>query len=292
MPQLYSRVFLQILDSSLANDWRARYVFEDFLKLANEDGVVDMTREAIARRTNVPLEIVAHGIEVLEAPDAGSRDPSEEGRRLIRLDDHRDWGWRVVNWCRYDAIRSSFEHRAAKARDMKRYREKLLSEPSPKSTKNDLLTSNTPPEDPLHVTSRSLHVDYMSSTKARKAEAEHVEAVYAAYPKKCARKAAEKAIRKALMEVGYETLLERVKAYSEARKGQDPQFTPHPATWFNQGRFNDDPATWKSTPSVNGGSSHRPTVADERNKFIGGQEVWEATSGKLALEAGKGFGPR
>ncbi len=44
-------------------------------------------------------------------------------------------------------------------------------------------------------------------------------------------------------------------------------------------------------PPVNGSNGpHRPTVADERNRFIGGQEIWEATSGKLALEEGKGFG--
>jgi len=263
MPQLYSRVFLQILDSSLANDWRARYVFEDFLKLANEDGVVDMTREAISRRTNVPIDVVAHGIEILEAPDPGSRGPAEEGRRLIRLDDHRDWGWRVVNWERYDSIRSSVEHRQAKAREMRNYRAKKHSEPSPKNAQNDVQASNTPPEDPLHVTSRSLHVDYMSSTKAKKAEAEHVEAVYAAYPKKVAKKAAQKAIRRALMEVGYETLLERVQAYSEATKGQDRQFIPFPASWFNAGRYADDPETWVNKPN-----GHRRPEANQTQEVI------------------------
>ena len=81
-------------------------MFEDLLKLANEDGVVDMTRQAISRRTNVPLEIVTASISYLEAPDPGSRDKEEDGRRLVRLDDHRDWGWRIVNFLKYDSIRS------------------------------------------------------------------------------------------------------------------------------------------------------------------------------------------
>lgn len=131
MPQLYSRVFVKILESSLADDWKARFVFEDFLKLANEDGVVDMTKAAIARRTNVPLEVVTHGISVLEAPDPGSRDTEEDGRRIVRLDDHRDWGWRIVNFIKYDAIRSNIEHRNANARRMARYRAKKASETPP-----------------------------------------------------------------------------------------------------------------------------------------------------------------
>ena len=34
MSQLYARIFTQILDSSLAEDWRARHVFEDLYATA------------------------------------------------------------------------------------------------------------------------------------------------------------------------------------------------------------------------------------------------------------------
>ena len=98
---MYAKVFAQIFDSSIAEDYRVRLVFEDFLKLANIDGVVDMTQEAIARRTNVPLDVVIHGIAELEKPDPKSRSNAEDGRRIIRLDDHRDWGWFIVNYQRY-----------------------------------------------------------------------------------------------------------------------------------------------------------------------------------------------
>lgn len=105
MAQLYARVFVQVLDSSLAQNFQARHVFEDLLKLC-DNGIVDMTREAIARRINVPLELVNAAITYLESPDPNSRDPSEDGRRIVRLDGHRDWGWRIVNWESYERIRN------------------------------------------------------------------------------------------------------------------------------------------------------------------------------------------
>ncbi len=108
---MFAKVFTQILDSSLAEDYQVRLVFEDFLKLANVDGVVDMTIEAIVRRTNVPADIVRRGIVKLESPDPTSRNPDFEGRRIVRLDEHREWGWRIVSYTKYREIRSESDRR-------------------------------------------------------------------------------------------------------------------------------------------------------------------------------------
>jgi hypothetical protein len=121
---VFVKVFAQILDSSIAEDYLVRLVFEDLLKLANSDGVVDMTTPAIARRTNVPLEIVARGIEVLSQPDKESRSPDEEGRRIVLLDAHRPWGWRIVNYLHYRNIRDE-EGRRAYMRDYMRNRRNI-----------------------------------------------------------------------------------------------------------------------------------------------------------------------
>lgn len=158
--------------------------------------------------------------------------------------------------------------------------------------------SVTPSEAEAHTQTESesdllpVEVELAANHKsAKKMEEAHVAEIYEAYPKKASRKDAEKAIRKALMEVGFDDLLSKVKAYAEARKGQDAQFTPYPATWFNAAKYDDDPTTWKHNGNSGSGSGyHRPSVADERNSLIGGQEIWEATSGKRALEEGKGFG--
>jgi Helix-turn-helix domain len=69
--------------------------------------------------------------------------------------------------------------------------------------------------------------------------------IYDAYPKKAARPAAFKAIKRALESVDAEKLLETTKLYAKTVNGCDPQFIPYPATWFNQERYNDNPIVWK-----------------------------------------------
>lgn len=125
MSQLYSRVFIQILDSSIAEDFTVRHVFEDFLKLCeHKTGVVDMTRQALSRRLNVPMEILDSAITKLESPDPNSRDMEFEGRRIERLDKHRDWGWRILNWQKYESVRS----KADVYLRVTRHREKIAEE--------------------------------------------------------------------------------------------------------------------------------------------------------------------
>jgi DNA-binding transcriptional ArsR family regulator len=82
------------------------------------------------------------------------------------------------------------------------------------------------------------------------------EAIYEAYPKKVGRPAALRAIRRALAKHTFEFLLERTRLYAQTCNSPT-EFIPNPSTWFNQERFNDEPATWRRT----GGSNGRPQPA-------------------------------
>lgn len=128
---VFAKIFAQIFDSSISADYVVRHVFMDLLVLADRDGVVDMTLDAISRRTNVPEEIVAHAIAELMKPDRASRSHEEDGARIVLLDSHRDWGWQIVNYDHYRQIRDE-ESRRAYFRDKKR--EQRLSK---KSTSGD-----------------------------------------------------------------------------------------------------------------------------------------------------------
>ena len=92
-----------MFDGTLATvgPWEAIVAFQQILILSDSEGIVDMTTEAISRRTTIPLEILTKGIAALEMPDPHSRTPDEEGRRIIRLSEERPWGWRIVNYRHY-----------------------------------------------------------------------------------------------------------------------------------------------------------------------------------------------
>jgi uncharacterized phage protein (TIGR02220 family) len=109
---VYGKIFEEIYDGSLHGYWEAIVAFEQLIVLADVDGVVDKTPQALAARTSIPIEIFKKGLELLEAPDPHSRSPDEDGRRIIRLDPARSWGWRIVNYAKYRAIRSAEDRRA------------------------------------------------------------------------------------------------------------------------------------------------------------------------------------
>ena len=89
---MYGKIFEQIYDSSVCEDWQAMITFQQLIVLADADGVVDMTAKSISRRTNIPLDVIEYGIAELAKPDSSSRSKAEQGRRILRLDKHRDWG--------------------------------------------------------------------------------------------------------------------------------------------------------------------------------------------------------
>lgn len=133
---MFAKVFAQILDSSIAEDYRVRLVFEDLLKLADKDGIVDITPESIARRTNVPIEIVSLGLAALAAPDPASRTPDYEGRRIRLLEPFRKWGWKIVNFSKYresatkEMLKMSESERKAEYRRRKGFPPRPLSQKS------------------------------------------------------------------------------------------------------------------------------------------------------------------
>lgn len=110
---MYGKIFKQIYKGTLAmvGPWEALVTFQQLIILADKDGVVDMTADAISRETTIPLKIIEKGIAALEAPDPESRTPDEEGRRIVRLSDDRTWGWRIVNYAYYRKLRNEEERR-------------------------------------------------------------------------------------------------------------------------------------------------------------------------------------
>jgi hypothetical protein len=95
----------------MVGPWEALVTFQQMIVLADVEGVVDMTPDAISRETTIPIEIIKKGIEALEKPDPESRSPEEEGRRIVRLRETSTWGWRLVNYQYYRNLKREEDRR-------------------------------------------------------------------------------------------------------------------------------------------------------------------------------------
>jgi hypothetical protein len=111
--RMYAKIFEQIYDGTLCSvgPWEALVTFQQLLILADADGCVDMTTNAISRRTTIPIEIIERGVSALLLPDPDSRSPGEEGKRIIHLSDDRSWGWKIVNYAHYRNLRDEESRR-------------------------------------------------------------------------------------------------------------------------------------------------------------------------------------
>ena len=83
--------------------------------------------------------------------------------------------------------------------------------------------------------------------------ADQIKSVYAEYPRKIGKAAALKAIARALKAIAKADdppadpvawLIERVRQFAQSPAGLAGRFTPHPASWFNAERYDDDPDEW------------------------------------------------
>jgi len=122
---MYAKLFKSMYDGTLATKgpWQALVTFQQMLIVADRFGVVDATPETISRYTTIPLDIIRTGIEELERADPDSRRHDHDGRRIVRLDPERSWGWQIVNYEHYSKIRSAEERREYQREYMREHRD-------------------------------------------------------------------------------------------------------------------------------------------------------------------------
>jgi len=120
---VYGKIFDSIYNGTLYGNWEALVTMQQFIVLADADGVVDMTPMAISARTSIPREIIEKGIDILGKPDKYSRTPGSDGRRIELIDEHRPWGWILVNYEHYKALRDADTVRAQTRERVRKHRE-------------------------------------------------------------------------------------------------------------------------------------------------------------------------
>jgi len=120
---VYGKLFQSLYQGTMRGQADLILVFTNLLAFKDKDQIVDKHPRCIAEEVGIPEERVRAAILELEAPDPESRTEAHEGRRLIRMDDHRSWGWFVVNGEKYDKIRNAEERRAQNRESQARKRE-------------------------------------------------------------------------------------------------------------------------------------------------------------------------
>jgi hypothetical protein len=127
-----------------------------FLALADQQGVVDESLQAISGRTGWPMDLLTRAIDELMQPDPESRSKDFDGKRLVLIDENRKWGWRVVNHQVY-RDKARLMSKSARERDTGSNASRMRDRRRPPVTAGDRLSySNTntnsertplPPED-------------------------------------------------------------------------------------------------------------------------------------------------
>jgi hypothetical protein len=121
---MYAKIFTSLFDGSMRGQPDLILVFVNMLCHADEDGVVDRHWRAIADETGLPVERVMKAIVQLEGPDPESRTPTDHGKRIVRIDEHREWGWMIVNYKHYRDMATREQSKAKTRERVRKYREK------------------------------------------------------------------------------------------------------------------------------------------------------------------------
>lgn len=250
---MYTKVFRSIYDGTLADNWQAMVTFQQLLILANDEGVVDMTIGAIHRTTGIPIDILTAGIAVLEAPDHGSRTPDMEGRRISRLEDHRDWGWFLVNFKKYRKMITRDEKKEADRERIAQQRE------AEKSKQNSNVANCSVPSQGVASCSELSQVSHsvadvahteaeretekdqnlLSDADASNHRPSRFGEFWSEYPSKVGRKPCETKWRAKKLDRVADVILGDVRRRkSDDRRWRDG-FVPNPETYLNQERWND-----------------------------------------------------
>jgi len=121
---MYGKLFASMYQGTLRGRAHELLVFTNLISCCDRSGFVDKHFKAIADEVGLSVDEVKTAIKNLESPDPESRTPNEQGARIKRVDDHRAWGWTVVNYIKYREIRHSEDRREQNRKAQSAYRKR------------------------------------------------------------------------------------------------------------------------------------------------------------------------
>jgi len=248
MADSFVKVHRQILTSSIMEeDVPTRYVWLCFLADTDQDGLIEGTRAALARRYNVPVKDFNFAIERLMAPDPESRSDVDGGAR-IAMDGPQTW--RVINYSHYRQLASLEDRRekATKRKQKQRERNKTKDRHAPVTHGH---ACHDTAEAEAEAEAEALYGSNEPLSSAAPSDGIFESEFWDRWPKgrkidkkKCERKFNRLSRKKQIAATGpgYQAWLDHWATI-------ETQFIPHPMTWLNGERWGSDPPISKRKPS-------------------------------------------
>lgn len=136
---MYGKLFSSLYQGTLRGCPDEILVFTNLIAHADMHGIVDKHWRSIAEETGLDVDRVKAAIVNLEAPDPESRSPEMEGRRIVPMDEHRAWGWQIVNHGKYRSIKNEDDRREQNRIAQQKWRDKQRNgdKPSVSTRKHD-----------------------------------------------------------------------------------------------------------------------------------------------------------
>jgi hypothetical protein len=202
------------LDSSLVAEGPIpTAVFVCLLSKCGADGIARISKVVIEKRLGLTFDEAEKAFDILQSADKNSRSTEFEGRRIERV----DGGWLILNYLKYRGIEYSDYQRDR----MAKYREKTK------------IVAHSSAPVALRYASASASAEF--------------QAFWSNYPRRVGKGAAEKAwiVHVVRAKVGLPVILSAIEwqKKSDQWTKDGGQFIPHPATWLNQHRWEDDQKT-------------------------------------------------
>lgn len=253
----FVKMFSSMLDSTV---WQepdhTRLVWVALCLMADRDGEIAASIPGVASRAKVPLASAEIALATFLSPDRYSRTKDYGGRRIEEI----DGGWKLLNYFKYretldqDEVRAKTAIRVRRFRDRKAKRNADNVTVTPVTPSNDIEEAEGEEESSIQgvvvlpvarIIERTEHLIKKEKRKAgdfvSPAQATAFAEFWSEYPLKKAKPNAQKAYVKAILTVKqHAAVMGGLRAQLPGMIAEEPRHRPHPASWINARRWEDE----------------------------------------------------
>lgn len=201
------------------------------------EGDVELNPKLLSALLGGTEEDVKKAIEYLSQPDKDSRSPNHYGKRIIKIS---QFNYKLVNFVEHRAGAGEEERKRYHREKQRLYRSRLYV----KRDVSDSIATIPQAEAEAEAEKKT------TSSSKRPTPPKDFLTYWTAYPKKIGKQAALRAWLIAAKK-GILPPIDQILKALETQKNDDQwckdggQYIPHPTTWINQGRWDDQPIPWQ-----------------------------------------------